>query len=263
MKKDRVSELLPEYLDGVLSTADQKLVESHLSNSAELRQELEELRSLFNAFDSEKQSVPSDRLRTKFEEALALEKEKDSKVISLESKPRKSGWASNILKIAASIALLVASFQMGSVFQQKRVSGDIAQLENETLQMKQTVMLSLMENQSASKRIQGVNYIEEIPNPDEAVVIALANRMLNDANDNVRLTAFEALSKFTSSETVKNVFIEALGKEKNPSIQIAIIQVLVQIQEKKAVEPMRRLLEQEDTQPFIKEQIETGLPKII
>ena len=84
-----------------------------------------------------------------------------------------------------------------------------------------------------------------------------------DENDNVRLTAFEALSRFTSSEKVKEVFLEALGKEKNPSIQIAIIQVLVQIQEKKAVEPMQRLLEQEDTQPFIKEQIKTGLPKII
>ncbi|TAI48192.1 HEAT repeat domain-containing protein [Flagellimonas allohymeniacidonis] len=263
MKEDHVSEMLPEYLDGMLSSTDKQLVKAHLSNCPRCSQELEDLKSLFGAFDNEKLSVPSNRLSAKFEEALALEKEKASKVVPLVSQTKKSAWASNILKIAASIALLVASFQMGSVFQQKKVSDDIAQLENESLQMKQTVMLSLMENQSASKRIQGVNYIEEIPNPDEAVVIALANRMLNDANDNVRLTAFEALSKFTSSETVKNVFIEALGKEKNPSIQIAIIQVLVQIQEKKAVEPMRKLLEQEDTQPFIKEQIETGLPKII
>ncbi|MEM0933413.1 MAG: HEAT repeat domain-containing protein, partial [Bacteroidota bacterium] len=176
---------------------------------------------------------------------------------------KESSWASNVLKIAASIALLVTSFQIGSVFQQKKTDGDIASLENETLRMKQTVMLSLMENQSASKRIQGVNYIEEIPNPDDAVVAALANRMLYDENDNVRLTAFEALSRFTSSDKVKEVLIQALGQEKNPSIQIAIIQVLVQIQEKKAVGPMQRLLEQEDTQPFIKEQIKTGLPKII
>nr|WP_299339593.1 HEAT repeat domain-containing protein [Allomuricauda sp.] len=263
MEKQRFSELLLEYLDGSLSKEEMEEVNEHLKQFPESRQELDELKQLFNAFGEEKVSVPSDRLRINFEAALEAEKEMQSKVVPLDRKENKSVWASNVLKIAASIALLVASFQMGSFFQQKQVDQDIVQLENETLQMKQTVMLSLMENQSASKRIQGVHYIEEIPEPDEAVVIALANRMLNDENDNVRLTAFEALSRFTASETVKNVFIEALGREKNPSIQIAIIQVLVQIQEKKAVEPMQRLLEQEDTQPFIKEQIKTGLPKII
>ena len=76
------------------------------------------------------------------------------------------------------------------------------------------------------------------------------------------MTAFEALVKFTSSETVKNTFIEALEQEQNPSIQVAIIQALVQIQEKKAAEPMKKLLEKEDTQPFIKDQIRAVLPSI-
>ncbi|WP_158259076.1 HEAT repeat domain-containing protein [Flagellimonas meridianipacifica] len=263
MKRDRIDELLPEYLDNTISEKDRVELEAYLARSEEGRKELEEMKTLFEAFEKEETTVPSNSLRMQFEEALEAEKSKSGKVIPLESKEKKSSWASNVLKIAASIALLVTSFQIGSVFQQKKVDGNIASLENETLQMKQTVMLSLMENQSASKRIQGVNYIEEIPNPDDAVVDALAKRMLNDENDNVRLTAFEALSRFSSSEKVKEVFMEALSKEKNPSIQIVIIQVLVQMQEKKAIGPMQRLLEQEDTQPFIKEQIKTGLPKII
>ena len=263
MKKDRYDELLPDYLDNTISEKDRIEFEAFLAESQEARKELEEMKMLFETFTKEEVPVPSNSLRMHFEEALEAEKRKYEDVIPLHSEPKKSSWASNVLKIAASIALLVTSFQIGSVFQQKKIDSNIASLENETLQMKQTVMLSLMENQSASKRIQGVNYIEEIPNPDDAVVEALAKRMLNDENDNVRLTAFEALSRFSSSEKVKEVFIEALGKEKNPSIQIVIIQVLVQMQEKKAIEPMQRLLEQEDTQPFIKEQIKTGIPKII
>ncbi len=263
MKKDDIEELLPEYLDNTISEKDRIEVEVYLAKSPEMRKELEEMKRLFDAFGQEEVDVPSNSLRMRFEEALESEKKEQDRVIPLVQKEKGTSWASNVLKVAASIALLVTSFQIGSVFQQKKVDNNIASLENETLQMKQTVMLSLMENQSASKRIQGVNYIEEIPNPDDAVVEALSHRMLNDENDNVRLTAFEALSRFTSSEKVKDVFIEALGQEKNPSIQIAIIQVLVQIQEKKAIGPMQRLLEQEDTQPFIKEQIKTGLPKII
>ncbi|MEX0313988.1 MAG: HEAT repeat domain-containing protein, partial [Allomuricauda sp.] len=255
MKKEHVSDLLPEYLDNILPKAKAIEVEEHLSDCPTCQKELEELKMLFEAFAKETTAVPSDRLRSKFEEALEIEKASTTKVVSLSTERKKSSWASNMLKVAASIALLVGSFQMGSLFQQRKGNEDLAFAQNESLQLKQTTMLSLMENQSASKRIQGVNYIEEFPNPDEAVVKALANRLLYDENDNVRLNAFEALSKFTSSETVKTAFIEALGMEKNPSIQIAIIQALVQIQEKKAIGPMQKLLEREDTQPFIKNEI--------
>ncbi|MDC6361866.1 MULTISPECIES: HEAT repeat domain-containing protein [Flavobacteriaceae] len=261
MKNNHISDLIPAYLDGILDENTLKKVEEHLSQCPNCQKELEEMKTLFKAFDDDVPHIPTDRLRNKFEEALHAEKENHEKVVSLGPK-KKSNWATNLLKVAASIALLVASFQMGSLFQQKKVDGDIIALKDETLQMKQTAMLSLMENQSASKRIQGVNYIVEFEHPDEAIIQALANRLLHDENDNVRLTAFEALSKFSASDTVKNVFIEALGKEKNPSIQIGIIERLVQIQEKKAIAPMKKLLEQEDTQPFIKEQIKAVLPRI-
>ena len=58
----------------------------------------------------------------------------------------------------------------------------------------------------------------------------LLTAIIYDENDNVRMTAFEALVNFTSSEIVKTTFIEALEQEQNPSIQVAIIQALVQIQ---------------------------------
>ena len=263
MEEKHVLELLPDYLDHALSKPEKAQVEKHLESCPKCVKELNDLKKLFETFGNEKVEVPTEKLKAKFEAALELEKNNQGKVLPLGSKKGKSVWASNLLKVAASIALLVASFQMGGVFQQRKAKEDIVALKNESLQMKQVTMLSLMENQSASKRIQGVNYIQEFEDPDEAIIQALANRLLHDENDNVRLTSFEALSRFTASESVKNVFIEALEKEKNPSIQIAIIQTLVQIQEKKAVGPMQRLLEQEDTQPFIKEQIKNGLPKII
>ena len=260
MEKEHVFDQIPEYLDGHLSKTETAKLEKHLEQCAECQKEVEEMKILFTGFDNEV-STPTDRLRAKFEAALEQEKMQQGKVVRMES-GKSSNWAGNLLKIAASIALLVTAFQMGSLFQQRKVNEDLAQLQDETHKMKQTAMLSLMENQSASKRIQGVNYIEEFEEPDEAIIQALANRFLYDENDNVRMTAFEALVKFTASETVKTTFIEALEHEKNPSIQVAIIQALVQIQEKKAAEPMKKLLEKEDTQPFIKDQIRAVLPSI-
>ncbi len=263
MEKNHVTHILPDYLDNVLNEKDKELVKQHVSSCIQCKLELDELKILFKAMEDEPVAVPSDRLSAQFEAALADEKLETSKVVALPVVKQKSNWASNMLKVAASVALLIASFQMGRVLQVQKSDNDMATLLDESLKIKQTAMLSLMENQSASKRIQGVSYIEEFPNPDEAIVNALANRLLNDENDNVRLNAFEALATFATSPTVKQAFIKALEIEKNPSIQIAIIQSLVKIQAKKAAVPMKKLLEQEDTQPFVKNEIELALPKII
>lgn len=260
MEKQHVFDQIPDYLDGNLSKSEASAFEKHVENCSDCQKDLEEMQAFLNVMD-EKVSAPSERLKANFEAALEQEKQHQGKVVQLNPESS-SNWTGNVLKIAASIALLVASFQMGSLFQQRKADADIAQLQDETKQMKQTAMLSLMENQSASKRIQGVNYIEEFEQPDEAIIQALANRLLYDENDNVRMTAFEALAKFTSSETVKNTLIEALEQEKNPSLQVAIIQTLVQIQEKKAAEPIKKLLEKDDTQPFIKDQIKAVLPSL-
>ena len=203
-KNKHVSSQLPEYLDGLLSPKESELVKNHFSGCKSCSKELEELKVLFSAFKEEHVPVPSSRLSAKFDQALEQERFSQSKVVQLNK--GKTPWASNLLKIAASVALLVASFQTGRVLQMEKSNQDVAVLLEESLQMKQTAMLSLMENQSASKRIQGVSYIEEFPNPDEAIVKALANRLLKDDNDNVRLNAFEALSGFTSSEVVKISF---------------------------------------------------------
>ena len=195
-----------------------------------------------------------------------LEEEKRHRVNVIDLKPksvRSSDRIWGILKVAASVALLLSAFLLGQYAEKNTVKRNTLSLKQETLRLKQTTMIALLENQSASKRIQGVQYIEDFTAPDTTIVNALIDRLLQDEHTNVRLSAMVALSGFRDSETVKDAFIRALKTEKDPSIQIAIIQNLVQIQEKRAVEPMRDLLEQEETQPFIKEEITNALPKII
>jgi len=265
MRDEHITDMLPEYLDDLLDKDQKKKVDTHLKECESCKKDLNELRTLIAAFENEKQLVPPDSLRTGFNEMLEHEKRTNPKIIRLDSqkKPGKNTWAINVLKIAASIILLISSFMLGRYQQEQKSNEVIALLEDKSLRIKQTAMLSLMGNKSASKRIQGVNYIDEFSNPDETIVKALADRMLFDENTNVRLTAVEALEKFTASETVKNTFIKALKIEKDPGIQIAIIQTLVRIQEKKAIAPMQYLLEQEDTQPYVKEQLKSVLPSII
>jgi hypothetical protein len=260
MKDNHMTEILPDYVDGLLGSAQRNVVEKHLKECASCKKDLEELQVLLTTFKEEKEIIPTDRIRSEFLAFLEQEKKRGTDIISL---ARRHHGASGFLKIAAGLALLIGSFFLGR-FQQKQESNQaIAVLENRNLAIKEMAILSLIESQSASRRIQGVNYIEEFTHPDEEIVKALTSRMLYDENTIVRLRAVEALGRFTSSEIVKNAFITALRTEKDPSIQISIIHALAGIQEKKAILPMQQLLDQEETQPFVKQQIRSLLPDII
>ncbi len=265
MKEKHVIALLPAYLDDQLDDLQNKEVKQHLKECPNCDKELKNLKVLLSAFEKEEIASPSEGLRTNFYELLEKEKKESTPVISMprSATTRKSNWTSHLLKIAASVVLLISGFYMGKYRQKDRSNEEIALLKDERMEIKQTAMLSLMENGSASKRIQGVSYIEDFSQPDEAIVEALIERMHFDENTNVRLTATEALAKFTDSENVKDAFIKVLKTEKDPRIQITAIQILVNINEKKAVEPMRALLKQESTQPFVKDQITSLIPNII
>ncbi len=256
---------LPDYLDDTLPPEQKEVIATHIASCTTCKEALKELQILSTAFDNEPEVAPSARLRDNFFAQLEAEKQSSSKLIAMDgsSFSKKTNWPTTFLKIAASIALLIGSYFLGKQQQAQIAHTEIALLTNENESFKQTAMLSLMGNKSASKRIQGVQFVTEFSAPDETIVSALIERMLNDENTNVRRTAVEVLSEFTRSELVTNGFIKALKTEKDPGIQITIIQILGKIQERNAVVPMQNLLERKDTQPYVKEELELVLPKII
>lgn len=261
---EHITELLPDYLDDKLTNEQNKTIAAHLKECTACKKEFEQLQALFGAFKSEEITLPSSLLQENFLKALEDEEHKATVLKSTTNTKRKEKFRfSYFLKIAAGVALLAGAFSIGRYAQVRQANDDLIVQQNRTLEVQQTAMISLLENQSASKRIQGVNLITEFENPDEEIVNALANRMFLDENTNVRLTAVEALSAFANSETVKAAFIKALATEKDPSVQIAIIENLVRIQARKAAEPLQRLLELDETQPFVKDEINRVLPELI
>ncbi|NAS31745.1 hypothetical protein GTQ40_12230 [Flavobacteriaceae bacterium R38] len=258
MKDEHIIDLLVDYLDGSLSKDLKKEVDAHLDKCEACKEELTQLKTVFRAIEEEKDVEIPKSLKTGFYEILDQEIAESNKIISIQN--NRNSFGKTFLKIAAGLTLLLMSYTFGKYQGNLSSEKEIAAVNSKNQEIKQLAMLSFMENESASKRIQGVNYVEEFTMPDEEIVNALIKRLEIDENTNVRLAAVEALEKFTSSEKVKKALIEALGYEKDATVQITIIQILVSIQEKKAAEPMKKLLELEDTEAFVKEQIQELLP---
>lgn len=250
MNCEHIENQLSSYLEGSLSKDQQIMVQHHLNTCDNCSRELAEIKSFFNILESDKMETPSANLQLNFNKMLADEIAKqEPKVIALQPK---TDWKT-YLRVAASIVIVLSAFLLG-----KYQSNNTKTVPKETAQV-----LALLEDNSASKRILAVNNAEEFSANDTKILEALINRLFFDKNTNVRLAAAEALSKFSSETIVRDAFIKSLETDKNTSVQIEVISILSKIQEKRAIKPMQKLLDKEETPAFVKQQLKLNLSTLL
>ena len=249
MKCNEIENQFTEYLENLLSEVANSEVENHLKTCEDCTRELEEVKSFFSILESDKSKLPSSNLRSNFEKILAQEiEENQPKVVQLDPK---TDWKS-YLRVAASILLVVSAFLLGKL-----------QSTSSSIEDNKQEVLALLEDNSASKRILAVTNAEEFTNKDTKIIEALINRLFFDKNTNVRLAAAEALSKFSSETLVRDALIKSLETDKNTSVQIEVISILSKIQEKRAIKPMKKMLENEETPQYVKQQLQLNLSTLL
>ena len=250
MKCKEIENQFSEYLEGSLSAVANVEVEKHLKNCANCQQELAEMKSFLSILENDKMETPSANLKLNFEKMLAKEIEVNQpKVVQLQPK---TDWKS-YLRVAASILIVLSAFLLG-----KYQSDNSSSIENQTAHV-----LTLLEDNSASKRILAVTNAEEFTSKDTKIIEALINRLFFDKNTNVRLAAAEALSKFSSENMVRDALIKTLETDKNTSVQIEVITILSKIQEKRAIKPMQKMLKNEETPQYVKQQLQVNLSSLL
>ena len=257
MDKEKLEGLLIDYIDGKLNEADKAIVELELAQNKEANRAYEQLREVMNAMEKSERLEPGARLKVSFDKLLQEEiaKQKSSKTISL-SQPV-------MYRMAAGVVLVMVGVGIGYWINKNQ------QRENEMLALKREVhatkqmMLVMMDNQqSASQRIQGVNVALKIDRADDEVVRALSKMMNEDPNTNVRLAALDALSKFHEEPLVRKELIQALGKQKDPVVQIALIQLMVRMKEKGVAKDLERIIDDDETMKAVKDEAYSGLLKL-
>lgn len=263
MNCKKIKQQLIDYLDNNLDQKEHQVITDHLPNCNSCNTALKELTTVLKEIDKDQEELPTEHLRLNFEQMLEKEKAllHEPKIVSIQ-KNTKNFWKT-ALQIAATMALVISSFYYGKYHNNKLASQEVAILEKEKVQLKQEITISMIENESASKRLQAVNDAEAFENPGNDILNALIHKMHYDNHINVRLAAAEALTKFSDVEMVRKALINALETEQDPSMQIELIQILVSIQEKRAIPSMEKLLHNEETPIYVKDQVNIGLPNLI
>jgi len=270
MNCEEVQMLMVEYLDNMLDNSEHKVIEAHLKSCEWCRNELVEFQSVLNAVSESKIEKPNESLRENFNYMLEAEKLKINNNVKTDNISAKRklliDWSLPLLKIAAALVLLVTGAIIGmnlkSVKENEQTS-QFSELKSEVKDLKEMMMFTMLKEESPSERIKAVNFADEIPGPNKKVIAALINTINNDKNVNVRLAAVYSLSNFSNDPLVIDSFIEALDKEKEPIIQIVLINILAEKKVQKAIKPMQKIISNSKSIQEVKDIAEKGIKVLL
>jgi uncharacterized protein with von Willebrand factor type A (vWA) domain len=260
MERAKLESLLIDYIDNKLNTVDRQRVEQEFVNNPQAYKLYEELKELIELMERSGPLEPSSTMKTRFEETLNAElaADKKSKVIFFQPTFYRAAAAIALLVVGGWIGFSINESNSNRLAEERR----LAKIEEELRLTRQLMTEKLGNAESASQRIQGVNVAMTIASPDDEVVKALVRTMNEDNNSNVRLAALEALSKFIDDQQVRKELIASLAKQKDPIVQIQLIQLLVKIKEKTVVNDLQKIVDDEGTIQAVKDEAYSGILKL-
>lgn len=132
----------------------------------------------------------------------------------------------------------------------------VEQLSEEVQNMKEVMMLTMLENPTATERLKAVSYTQDLKNVDDKVIDALLTTLNNDENDNVRIMTVEALVELAHYPKVREGLVQSLMHQESPLVQVALADAMVKLQEKKSVRQLKKLLEKQDLNETVKTKVE-------
>lgn len=257
--QEKMRSLMMDHIDGNLTGELSKYVENHINKSEKARKEYEQLKEVMKLMDEDPELEPDPRGKGQFMEMLENAKNQtateDQKVINLQF-----SW-NTLYKVAAAIALVVIGFLGGKLITSD--NREMEALQRELQETKELVLLSMMQQESASERIKGVMASYELEESDSEIIEALIGSMNNDDNVNVRLAAVEALGRFPENDRVRTALIGALEDQEYPAVQIRLIDLLVEIGDQRALQPMQDLAEDEGKMQSVRDQAHMGIFKLM
>ncbi len=271
MNCERVEVLLPDYLHGALAHNAADKIEQHLEQCAQCKETV----TLWNRLADLPQEQPSPLLRARFEAMLKTYEE--ARAEKRPPGPRRNwsllpflmggNWARAAAGFAAAAVLLVAGFAAGRFTMRPEpaphsAETEIASVREELRDMRQLVVLSMLQQQSASERLQAVAMGTQQAQINPDVMQALLRTLRFDSSVDVRLAALNALSRHGSQPGVRAALVDILQANQSPLVHVALIDRLVQMRETSAVAPLQQVRQDPALNPAVRQRAEWALGEL-
>lgn len=259
-----LEDLIDQYNKGTISPEELVELESLIQEGQVELSEFKDVSALMNRLPEVKETADSSSMDTRFYTLLENE--------SAESTPLLLDFlnrSKTILQLggpnwAFNAAVLVMGIALGLFFSPYREYKEkIEVLSTEMEQLKEVILIDLLEETSSTARLRAVNLTNDLTQVSNQVAQALLKTLREDDNVNVRLASLDALAPYTSDPDVRMGMIDAIKYQQSPLVQMALAELMVAIQEKRAVNEFKSLMEKNAMPHEIREQINTKINILI
>jgi len=255
MSCEDTTELLMDRLKGPISPADEQRLQAHLATCAACAAETATMTSVWDQLGDLDEDVPHERLRARFHAGLAAYEARESRHWT---ERFLDGWwpKQPALQFGLAATLALAGVLIGRELPSP-VDTEVAALRAEV----RTVGLALLDHQSASERLLGVEWSQRTAQTPE-VVNALLERVQYDQNLSVRLAAVNALRSGLGRPGVSEGLALALDRQESPLVQVAMTDALLASGSGVGLEAVRGFLDRNGLDPAVREYLQMALSEV-
>ena len=269
MKCNDIRDKFADSLAGEMNAQERAAFDAHLAECPACSAELRTLSETWTKLGVLPQERPSAELSKRFYTMLedyrnGLQEERAESKRSA----RRTGFALAslwpkrlVFQFGVAVLLLVVGLAAGYRLSRPG-GGSLDRLHQEVQDMRQLLAVSMLKQTSPFDRLQGASLSQQIAAPDRATLQTLLQTLDNDPNLNVRLAAVDALYLFMNQPGVKDRVLTSLAHQDSPLIQAALIDLVVSVRERRAVEALRLLLQDKNLNPQVKQKAVRGIQQL-
>ncbi|MBN2345232.1 MAG: HEAT repeat domain-containing protein [Candidatus Aminicenantes bacterium] len=256
---------MPDLLQDGLSGEEGRRLREHLNACPACWREWQELHETWTRLGLLPEAQPSPELRRGFYRLLEAGRHETS------AAGRWRRWIPDLrlippaMRLAAALLVVVIGFGAGFLAGGRK-HGDpeaITRLRGEVSRLQHQASLSLLSQSSAAARLQGLSLTTRLQDPDQRLLQRLLDILDNDPSVNVRLSAVDALYLFAEHEEVRSALAASLARQTSPLVQIALIDLMVSLKEKRAASALRKLLADEEAVAEVRQRARSGIEQIL
>lgn len=266
MIDEKYIDLVTGYLQNNLSPVEQKKLDSLVESGEIDLLDLNEMEMMAGKMDSLETPEPSSAMRDRF--YSMLEEEKQSQNVSWAQ--QLNVWIDNqksrfeLRYVVYATAIFLTGLLIGDLYAPiSNQDEQIDQLTSEVSQMREVMMISLLDNSSPMERLKAVNISSDIRSVDDRVVNALLKTLNNDSNVNVRVAAVEALVSHASNPSARTGLIHSIASQESPIVQAALADAMLTLQESQSVDEFKKLLAKDELDANVRNKLENTIAELI
>jgi hypothetical protein len=244
-----------DRLKGTISATDEERLAAHLTTCAACQAEAAVMTSTWDQLGALDDEVPHERLRARFHAGLAAYEARESRHWT--ERFLDLWWPKQpVLQFGLAAALALVGVVVGQQLPSP-VDAEIASLRAEV----RTVGMALLDHQSASERLLGIEWSRRAA-PTPELVSALLERLQYDSNLNVRLAAVDALRAALDRSDVSIGLAMALERQDSPLVQVAVTDALLATGSGAGIDAVRAILGRSELDPTVREYLQMALNEV-